>query len=74
MDLREITETQRADVVGAHPRPGFKNKILKAFYHGMADRPDTTFGTMNDDVLAHFDSSFKRGDFVDIMKNNAWPE
>ena len=22
---------------------------------GMADRPETTFGTMNDDVLAHFD-------------------
>ncbi|MBA9043553.1 hypothetical protein BJ996_000284 [Streptomyces phaeogriseichromatogenes] len=51
-----------------------KNRILKAFYDGMADRPDTTFGTMNDDVLAHFDASFRRKDFVEIVRNNPWPE
>lgn len=73
-DLDEITSRQRAEVVAAHPRPDFKNRILRAFYHGMADRPDTTFGTMNDDVLAHFDSSFRRRDFVEVIQNNAWPE
>ena len=73
-DLDEITEEQRADVVAAHPRPDFKNRILKAFYEGMADRPDTTFGTMNDDVLAHFDPSFTRKDFVETIRDNAWPE
>ncbi|WP_372346400.1 HD domain-containing protein [Streptomyces sp. KL116D] len=31
LDLAEITEQQRADVVAAHPRPDFKNRILKAF-------------------------------------------
>jgi len=74
LDLAEITEQQRAEVVAAHPRPDFKNRILKAFYEGMADRPDTTFGTMNDDVLAHFDTSFRRTDFVEIIRNNPWPE
>ncbi|MFD8719109.1 HD domain-containing protein [Streptomyces sp. NPDC059629] len=74
IDLHEITDAQRAEVVAAHPRPDFKNRILKAFYEGMADRPDTTFGTMNDDVLAHFDPSFQRKDFVEIIQNNAWPE
>ncbi|MEV6667188.1 HD domain-containing protein [Streptomyces nigra] len=74
LDLHEITETQRADVVAAHPRPDFKNRILKAFHEGMVHRPDTTFGTMNDDVLAHFDPSFRRKDFVEIIRNNPWPE
>ncbi|WP_430331283.1 HD domain-containing protein [Rhodococcus sp. ACT016] len=74
LDLDEITDAQRAEVVAAHPRPDFKNKILHAFYEGMVNRPDTTFGTMNDDVLAHFDSSFRRKDFVEIIENNAWPE
>ncbi|MFD8725867.1 diguanylate cyclase, partial [Streptomyces sp. NPDC059629] len=74
IDLHEITDAQRAEVVAAHPRPDFKNRILKAFYEGMAERPDTTFGTMNDDVLAHFDPSFQRKDFVEIIQNNAWPE
>jgi putative nucleotidyltransferase with HDIG domain len=74
LDLHEITDEQRAQVVAAHPRPDFKNRILRAFHDGMADRPDTTFGTMNDDVLAHFDPSFHRTDFVEIIRGSAWPE
>lgn len=74
LDLHQITEEQKAEVVAAHPRPDFKNRILRAFYSGMADRPDTTFGTMNDDVLAHFDPGFKRANFVDIIQASAWPE
>ncbi|UMB71379.1 HD domain-containing protein [Mycobacterium paraterrae] len=61
-------------VVAAHPRPDFKNRILAAFNDGMKHRPDTTFGTMNDDVLAHFDPAFQRQDFVELIRNNSWPE
>jgi len=61
-------------VVAAHPRPDFKNRILAAFNDGMKHRPDSTFGTMNDDVLAHFDPSFKRGNLVDSILNSPWPE
>ncbi len=74
MGLDEIADAQRAEVVAAHPRPDFKNRILRAFNDGMVNRPDTTFGTMNDDVLAHFDPSFQRTNFVDLIENNAWPE
>jgi hypothetical protein len=74
LDLDRITPAQRADVVAAHPRPDFKNRILRAFYDGMADRPGTTFGTMNDDVLAHFDPEFRRQDFVRTIMDNSWPE
>ncbi|MGW5355114.1 HD domain-containing protein [Streptomyces sp. NPDC004031] len=74
LGLAEITERQRAEVVAAHPRPDFKNRILKAFHDGMSARPDTTFGTMNADVLAHFDPSFRRTDFVDLIRDNPWPE
>ncbi|OBK24752.1 diguanylate cyclase [Mycobacterium asiaticum] len=61
-------------VTAAHPRPDFKNRIVAAFNNGMKHRPASTFGTMNDDVLAHFDPSFKRENFVDIIQNNGWPE
>jgi hypothetical protein len=74
LDLDRITEARRAEVVAAHPRPDFKNRILRAFHAGMADRPETTFGTMNDDVLAHFDPDFRRQDFVRIILDNDWPE
>jgi HD superfamily phosphodiesterase len=61
-------------VVSAHPRPDFKRQILQAFTQGMKDRPATTFGTVNADVLAHFVPGFVRGDFVRVMEDSAWPE
>ncbi|MHA6758943.1 HD domain-containing protein [Streptacidiphilus sp. PAMC 29251] len=74
LDLDEITAEQIAAVTEAHQRPNFKQDILKAFTDGMRDRPDTTFGTMNDDVLAHFVPGFVREDFVEIILGSAWPE
>jgi hypothetical protein len=74
IELEAIAATDRDAVLAAHPRPDFKNRILHAFNSGMKDRPDTTFGTMNDDVLAHFDPGFTRTNFVDVIRSNAWPE
>jgi len=34
----------------------------------------STFGTVNDDVLAHFDPTFVRDNFVEVILNNTWPE
>jgi HD domain len=62
------------EVTAAHPRPNFKNRILRAFNDGMKHRPDSTFGTMNADVLQHFDDAFVRADFVQLILNNTWPE
>lgn len=62
-----------AAVTAAHPRPQFKQRILAAFNDGMKHRPLTTAGTMNADVLAHFDPTFERVDFVDKILNS-WPE
>jgi hypothetical protein len=42
--------------------------------HRFKDRPDTTFGTVNADVLEHFVPGFRRTDFVEVIKSNAWPQ
>ncbi|MCW2654264.1 MAG: diguanylate cyclase [Mycobacterium sp.] len=63
-----------AAVTAAHPRPAFKRRILQAFTDGNKHRPQTTFGNVNADVLDHFDPSFLRDDFVDIILNSSWPE
>jgi hypothetical protein len=73
-DLDEIDRGDIDAVVAAHERPNFKQNILKAFTDGMKARPDTTFGTMNDDVLAHFVPGFTRKDFVEIILGSEWPE
>lgn len=69
-----ITEEQRAEIVKAHPRPDFKNRILEAFTNGLKDRPETTFGNVKADVLEHFLPGFERGDFVEVIRNSSWPE
>ena len=64
---------QREAVVHAHPRgEGFKECILCAFADGFKDRPDTTFGTVNADVLVDKDPTFKPLNFVDIIRTSPW--
>lgn len=70
----DLSAEARDAVVAAHPRPDFKNQILSAFNEGMKHRPQSTFGTVNDDVLAHFDPAFVREDFVGIIRASSWPE
>jgi HD domain len=74
IDRDELSPDALAAVTAAHPRPDFKQRILAAFNDGMKHRPHSTFGTVNDDVLAHFDPSFVRDNFVDIILGNTWPE
>lgn len=69
----DLSAQQREAVVAAHPRGDFKDGIVRAFADGFGHKPQTTFGTMNDDVLAHTDPSFEREDFVGIIRGNAWP-
>jgi len=70
---KKFDEQQRPGVVAAHPRGNqFKQDIIDAFYHGMAHRPDSTFGTVNDDVLAFKNPKFERADFCKIILTSAW--
>jgi HD superfamily phosphodiesterase len=71
--LDALTPDQIEQVTEAHPRANFKDGILHAFADGMKDRPDTTFGTMNDDVLAHFEPGFARQDVVEIIRGSDLP-
>ncbi|MFP8886250.1 HD domain-containing protein [Streptomyces mangrovi] len=71
---RAVSEEERAAVVEAHPRPDFKDRILAAFTEGIRDRPETTFGNVKADVLAHYVPGFVRGDFVEVIKDSPWPE
>ena len=47
-------------------------RIIDAFYEGMKHRPDSTFGTVNDDVLAFKDPGFRRTDFCKVILGSDW--
>ena len=71
----DYADTERKAVVQAHPRDEhFKEDIIRAFYDGMKHRPDSTFGTVNDDVLALKDPTFQRTNFCTIIRGSHWHE
>ena len=74
LGLDDLSAEDIAAVTTAHRRPDFKRRILAAFNDGMEHRPQSTFGTMNADVLAHFDPEFVPVNFAELILNNPWPE
>jgi HD superfamily phosphodiesterase len=68
-----FTNEQREAVIAAFPRGNdFKHEIIETFYQGMKHRPDTTFGTFNDDVLAFKDPNFQRKNLCSIILGSHW--
>ncbi|HEX8855889.1 MAG TPA: HD domain-containing protein [Thermoleophilaceae bacterium] len=66
----DLTAKQREAVLGAHPRTGFKQGIVEAFSAGMRDKPETTFGTMNADILEATLPGYVRPNFCDLIRNS----
>jgi HD domain len=70
----DVSDADRAQITALHPRPDFKQQILKAFTDGIAPKPETTFGNVKADVLERYIPGYQRGNFVDIILNSDWPE
>lgn len=71
--FEQFTDEQRGAVIAAYPREsGFAHKMIDEFYHGMKHRPDSTFGTFNDDFLAFKDPGFKRTNLCSIILCSHW--
>jgi hypothetical protein len=69
----EFSAAERDAVVDAHPRPGhFKDEIIQAFYDGFHRKPQSTFGTVNADVLADKDPNFTPVNFCRVIRASAW--
>ena len=66
----EISPENRDAVLAAYPRFDFKESIIRAFAEGFAHRPDTTFGTMNSDVLEEKLPGYERPNFCTIIRGS----
>lgn len=63
----EVPDDVKARVLAAHPRTNFKTQIINDFAEGFGHKPESTFGTVNADVLAKIQPGFKRQDFCEII-------
>jgi hypothetical protein len=79
MDVRgarydDLSAQQRDEIVRAYPREaGFKKSIIDAYARGMEQRPETTFGTVNADVLDRWDPNYRRLNFCGLVLGSDWP-
>ncbi|MBB3259237.1 hypothetical protein F4827_004112 [Paraburkholderia bannensis] len=79
MDVRgarydDFTAQQRDEIAHAYPREsGFKKKLIEAYARGMEHRPETTFGTVNADVLDRWDPNYRRLNFCGLVLGSEWP-
>ena len=71
--LDALDADQVAEILAVHPRGDFKNAFLRACYDGMKDRPETTNGTVNADILEHFVPGLRRTTTVERIAGSAWP-
>lgn len=60
------------EITAAHPRGRFKQEFLAALHEGLRGRPDTTYGTVNADVLEHFEPGFRRTSMVERILHSPW--
>jgi hypothetical protein len=69
----DFPAAERNAVVGAYPRArSFEEDLIQAFYDGIKDKPETTFGNVNADVLADKDPHFHRGDYCSVIRGSRW--
>lgn len=71
--LDTLDGEQVGAVVAMHPRGDFKNAFLAAYFDGIKNRPETTNGTVNSDVIEHFLPDFRRTTMVERVLRSGWP-
>lgn len=50
----------------------FNEEIIEAFYEGFKHKPQSTFGTVNADVIADKEPDFKPMNFCSLIRNSHW--
>lgn len=71
--LDSLDADQVEEILAVHPRGDFKNEFLRTFVDGLRNRPETTNGTVNCDVLEHFIPDFRRTTTVERILGSGWP-
>ncbi|GAA0236474.1 HD domain-containing protein [Actinomadura nitritigenes] len=71
--LDGLDHEQLDEILAVHPRGDFKDEFLRISVEGLKDRPETTNGTVNSDLLEHFVPGFRRTTTVERVLGSPWP-
>lgn len=71
--LDQLPDEHVAEILVVHPRGDFKGAFLNAYFDGQKNRPETTIGTVNADVVKYFMPDFRPVTTVERMLGSPWP-
>jgi hypothetical protein len=69
----DISAADRDAVLNAYPRADFKESIIQAFADGIAQKPETAFGTINADVLAEKLHGYVQLNYCTLIRASQFP-
>jgi hypothetical protein len=70
----EFPSDLRDQIVARYPRRNFKQDFIKAYFAGFADKPGTTYGTVNASICERFIPGYKTPNSVDVMAASPFPD
>lgn len=73
LGLDDLRADEVDEILAVHPRGDFKREFLSAYFDGQKNRPETTNGTVNSDVIEHFMPGYRRTTTVERMLGAPWP-
>ena len=73
LGMDDLDPARVEQVVARHPRGDFKGEFPRAYFEGQKHRPETTYGTVNADVVAHFMPGYRHGTMIERIDGSAWP-
>jgi HD domain len=73
--LEEFSAEHLQQVLRAFPRElHFKQRLIEALASGMRHRPETTFGTVNADILERVDPTYRRLNLCGLILGSDWAD
>ena len=64
----------RDEIVARYPRKNFKQDFIQAYFAGFANKPGTTYGTVNAGICERFIPGYKSPNAVDVIAASPFPD
>jgi hypothetical protein len=63
----------RNDIVARYPRTDFKARFIQEYFAGFANRPGTTYGTVNSSICERLIPDYKAPNALDLINASPFP-
>jgi hypothetical protein len=70
----QFPEELREEIVKRYPRKQFKERFIQEYFAGFAQKPGTTYGTVNSSICERFIPGYKAPNACDVIAASPFPD